>query len=54
MASAKLNEKLVCPNCKKELDYLEELAFDKSERKTAWTCYDCDIIVYVVEFYETN
>ena len=37
-----------CPYCKNEMEFIE----DCKNGKTAWTCPNCDIIVYIVKFEE--
>lgn len=43
---------MYCPKCKKEMLFLETLTDNVQETKTAWSCNDCDIIAYIVEFYD--
>ena len=46
-------DKPICPNPNHHvymhLEFIEVCEEDETERKTAWTCPKCGIIVYVVE-----
>lgn len=44
---------LCCPNPGhglSTLDFIEICESDETERKTSWSCPQCGIIVYIVEF----
>lgn len=41
---------MVCPECMKEMDFIENCEACEGEVKTAWNCDDCDHVVYIVKF----
>jgi len=41
---------MVCPECLKEMDFIEVCESSSDEYKRAYNCDDCDHIVYIVKF----